>query len=78
MFKRELMIPLNVFKVGISTMTVVENRPVHHAKTTTLGLWALIAIDILMEVMQTSLPVPLLIIQPPKSMTVSWIRSSGL
>jgi hypothetical protein len=52
------MIPLNVFKVGISIMTVVANRPVHHAKTITVRPMALNAIDIVMELLPINLHVP--------------------
>jgi len=54
------MIPLNVFKVGNSTMTVVAGRSVRRAKTITLRPMAVIAIPILMEPKQIPLPVPLL------------------
>ena len=54
------MIPLNVFKVGNSTMTVVVGRSVRRAKTITLRPMAVIAIPILMEPKQIPLPVPLL------------------
>jgi len=55
------MIPLNVFKVGNSTMTVVVGRGVRRAKTITLRPMAVIAIPILMELKQIPFPVPLLI-----------------
>jgi len=55
------MIPLNVFKVGHSTMTVVVGRGVRRAKTITLRPMAVIAIPILMELKQIPFPVPLLI-----------------
>jgi hypothetical protein len=54
------MIPLNVFKVGNSTMTVVVGRGVRRAKTITLRPMAVIAIPILMELKQIPLPVSLL------------------
>jgi len=54
------MIPLNVFKVGHSTMTVVAGRSVRRAKTITLRPMAVIAIPILMELKQIPLPVSLL------------------
>jgi len=54
------MIPLNVFKVGHSTMTVVAGRSVRLAKIITLRPMAVIAIPILMELKQIPLPVSLL------------------
>ena len=58
--KALIMMALNVFKVGNSTMTVVVGRGVRRAKTITLRPMAVIAIPILMELKQIPLPVPLL------------------
>ena len=60
-----IMTSLNVFKVGNSTMTVVADRPVHHAQTITLRPMAVNAINMVMELLPINLHVPHQIIMIP-------------